>query len=78
MKQLGKIVLKSHSYNGIAFNVTRSFLDTYDSICRIENVMFANCNGTTINDRSVFSYYIIIISDIKICTLKLLCALLSI
>ena len=30
------IAKKSHSYNGFAFNVTRSFLDTYDPICRIE------------------------------------------
>ena len=33
---LEKIAEKSHSYSGFAFNVTRSFLDTYDSICRIE------------------------------------------
>ena len=33
---LEKIAKKSHSYNGFAFNVTRSFLDTYDPICRIE------------------------------------------
>ena len=31
-----KIAEKSHSYSGFAFNVTRSFLDTYDPICRIE------------------------------------------
>ena len=27
---------KSHSYNGFAFNVTRTILNTYDPICRIE------------------------------------------
>ena len=31
-----KIVEKSHSYNGFAFNVTRTFLDNYDPICRTE------------------------------------------
>ena len=30
---------KSHSYNGFAFNATRSFLDTYDPISRIEKVL---------------------------------------
>ena len=33
---LKKIVEKSHSYNGFAFNVTRTFLDNYDPICRTE------------------------------------------
>ena len=33
---LKKIAEKSHSYNGFAFNVTRTILDTYDPICRIE------------------------------------------
>ena len=33
---LNKIAEKSHSYNGFAFNVTRTILDTYDPICRIE------------------------------------------
>ena len=33
---LKKIVEKSHSYNGFAFNVTRTFLDNYDLICRTE------------------------------------------
>ena len=33
---LNKIAEKSHSYNGFAFNVTRTILDTYDLICRIE------------------------------------------
>ena len=31
-----KKIKKSHSYNGFAFNVTRTILDTYDPICRIE------------------------------------------
>ena len=31
-----KNVEKSHSYNGFAFNVTRTFLDNYDPICRTE------------------------------------------
>ena len=31
-----KIVEKSHSYNGFVFNVTRTFLDKYDHICRTE------------------------------------------
>ena len=33
---LNKIAEKSHSYNGFAFNVIRTILDTYDPICRIE------------------------------------------
>ena len=33
---LKKNAKKSHSYNGFAFNVTRTILDTYDPICRIE------------------------------------------
>ena len=30
------IVEKSHSYNGFAFNATRTFLDKYDPICRTD------------------------------------------
>ena len=33
---LKKIAENGHSYNGFAFNVTRTILDTYDPICRIE------------------------------------------
>ena len=49
---LKKIGEKSHSYNGFAFNVTRCFLDTYDPICRIETVMFANFNRPLMVDLS--------------------------
>ena len=34
---LKKITDKTHSYNGVAFNVIRCILDTYDPICRIDN-----------------------------------------
>ena len=30
------IAEKSHSYNDFAFNVARTFLDTYDPICQTE------------------------------------------
>ena len=44
---LNKIAERSHSYNGFAFNVTRTILDTYDPICRIAlHVMSANVNNT--------------------------------
>ena len=43
---LEKIAEKSHSYNGFAFNVTRSFLDTYDPICRIKKCYVCNFNRT--------------------------------
>ena len=33
---LNKIAEKNHSYNGFAFNITRTILDTYDPTCRIE------------------------------------------
>ena len=33
---LGKIAVKSHLYNGCAFNVTMTILDTYDLLCRTE------------------------------------------
>ena len=33
---LNKIAEKSHSYNGFAFNVTRTIQDTYDPLCRIK------------------------------------------
>ena len=33
---LNKIAETSHLYNGFVFNVTRTILDTYDPICRIE------------------------------------------
>ena len=56
---LEKIAKKSHSYNGFAFNVTRSFLDTYDPICRIEKCYVCQLQSD-INDISLFSYYIIV------------------
>ena len=46
---------RSHSYNGFAFNVTRSFLDTYDPIYIIQKFIFRNFNRPLMLDHYLVS-----------------------
>ena len=56
---------KSHSYNSFAFNVTRTFLDSYFMIPSAEqkSVMFANFNKTIMR----YQYLVIIIIIGNLC-----------
>ena len=60
---LEKIITKSESYGRLSYSVIKTFLDTYDPICRIKNCFLYINEIDVEEDLAHFGYFHIIVSD---------------